>query len=145
VTPQAGVRTIVGGLIAAGEPNVVVTGDLNEGPAALGQSAANLAPLYGPNSPLVDAYSISGFNVGARPGSFQSCGIRNRLDYIFVSQALASLVVNGGLERHGLWGTPTNVNPPQDWEIYPDITGPEHAASDHAEAANGANTQETWP
>lgn len=81
---------------------------------------------------IVDAYSLQAFNPGPRPGSFQSCGIRNRLDYIFVSQALAGLVVNGGLERHGLWGTPTNINPPQDWDIYPDITGPEQAASDHA-------------
>ena len=29
-------------------------------------------------------------------------------------------------------GGPTNVNPPSQWEIYPEITGPEHAASDHA-------------
>jgi len=50
---------------------------------------------------------------GLDPASFHSCTIRNRLDYIFVSRALAALVVNGGLERHGLWGTPTNINPPQ--------------------------------
>lgn len=127
-----GVRGIVDGLLAAGETNIVVMGDLNEGPAAVGQTAANLVPLYGPNSPLVDAYSLPSFNVGTRPGSFQSCSIRNRLDYIFLSQALASLVTGGGLERRGLWGTPTNVNPPTDWEIYGDIEGPEDSASDHA-------------
>lgn len=127
-----GVRDIVDRLVAAGETNVVVMGDLNEGPAAVGQSAANLAPLFTPNGPVVDAYSIPGFNVGIRPGSFQSCGIRNRLDYIFVSQALAGLVTGGGLERRGLWGTPTNVNPPADWEIYGDIEGVGDSASDHA-------------
>jgi endonuclease/exonuclease/phosphatase family metal-dependent hydrolase len=127
-----GVRDIVDGLIAVGEPNVVVMGDLNEGPPALGQTPANLAPLFDPTGPLVDAYSLPAFDPGARPGSFQSCTIRNRLDYIFVSRTLAGLVVNGGLERHGLWGTPTNINPPQDWEIYGDIEGPEDAASDHA-------------
>jgi hypothetical protein len=127
-----GVREIVDGLVAAGEQNIIVMGDLLEGPAAVGQTAANLAPLYGPNSPLVEVYSLPAFSVGPRPGTFQSCGIRNRLDYIFVSQALAPLVVGGGIERHGLWGGPTNINPPADWAIYPDITGHEHAASDHA-------------
>jgi endonuclease/exonuclease/phosphatase family metal-dependent hydrolase len=127
-----GVRDIVDGLAAAGEQNVVVMGDLNEGPAALGQTAANLAPLYGPTSPLVDVYSLPAFNVGPRPGTFQSSGIRNRLDYIFVSQPLAALVVSGGIERHGLWGGPKNKNPPKDWDIYPGIEGPNQAASDHA-------------
>jgi hypothetical protein len=31
-----------------------------------------------------------------------------------------------------LWGTPTNVNPPADWEIYGDIAGVSDSASDHA-------------
>jgi hypothetical protein len=31
-----------------------------------------------------------------------------------------------------LWGGPTNINPPAQWAIYPDITAPEQAASDHA-------------
>jgi endonuclease/exonuclease/phosphatase family metal-dependent hydrolase len=127
-----GVRNIVNGLIAAGERNVVVMGDLNEGPPALGQPAPNLTPLFDPKGPLVDAYSLPAFDPGPRPGSFQSCGIRNRLDYILLSNDLADLVVDGGLERHGLWGASTNVNPPQDWDIYAEITGPEHAASDHA-------------
>jgi hypothetical protein len=34
--------------------------------------------------------------------------------------------------RKGLWGTPTNVNPPADWDVYPEITAARHAASDHA-------------
>jgi endonuclease/exonuclease/phosphatase family metal-dependent hydrolase len=127
-----GVRDIVDGLIAAGEQNVVVMGDLNEGPTALGQTPANLAPLFDPTGPLVDAYSLPVFDPAPRPGSFQSCTIRNRLDYIFVSRALAGLAVNGGLERHGLWGTPTNINPPQDWEIYGDIESSNDSASDHA-------------
>jgi hypothetical protein len=41
-------------------------------------------------------------------------------------------VVGGGIERCGLWGTPTNVNPPTQWDIYPQITGAHQAASDHA-------------
>lgn len=127
-----GVRDVVDGLIAGGATNVIVMGDLNEGPKALGQSAPTLAPLYGPASPLVDAYSLSTFDPGARPGSWQSCGITNRLDYIFVSQALAGLVTGGGIERRGLWGTSTNKNPPQDWAVYPEVTSVHESASDHA-------------
>jgi endonuclease/exonuclease/phosphatase family metal-dependent hydrolase len=127
-----GVRQIVDGLLAAGDRNIIVMGDLNEGPAVMGQPAANLAPLFDPNGPLVDVYSLPVFDAGPRPGTFQRCGIRDRLDYIFVSHDLAGLIVAGGLERRGLWGGPTNVNPPAQWAIYPEITGPEQAASDHA-------------
>jgi endonuclease/exonuclease/phosphatase family metal-dependent hydrolase len=127
-----GVRDIVDGLVAAGERNVVVMGDLNEGPAVAGQPAANLVPLFDPNGPLVDVYSLPAFDPGPRPGTFQRCALRERLDYILVSQDLAGLVVSGGLERRGLWGGPTNVNPPAQWAIYPEITGAEHGASDHA-------------
>jgi endonuclease/exonuclease/phosphatase family metal-dependent hydrolase len=119
-------------LIARGERNIVVMGDLNEGPAVLGQVPANLGPLFDPNGPLVEAYSLSAFDPGPRPGSFQRCAIRERLDCIFVSRDLSAKVVDGGLERRGLWGGPTNFNPPAQWEIYPDITEPSHAASDHA-------------
>lgn len=119
-----GVRSIVENLVAAGERHIVVLGDLNEGPAVLGQPAANLATLVDPNGPLVEVYALPTFNQGPRPGTFQSCGIRNRLDYIVVSHDLAGLVVGGGIERCGLWGTPTNVNPPAHWDIYPQITGP---------------------
>jgi endonuclease/exonuclease/phosphatase family metal-dependent hydrolase len=126
-----GVRRIVDQLVAAGERNIIVMGDLNEGPTVPGQPATNLRSLYGPNSPLVEVYSLPVFDPGPKPGTFQSCSITDRLDYIFVSRDLVPLVTSGGIERHGLWGRPTNVNPPRAWEIYPDIDGPEHAASDH--------------
>jgi endonuclease/exonuclease/phosphatase family metal-dependent hydrolase len=128
----AGVRSIVDGLVAAGERSIIVMGDFNEGPAVEGQPAANLATLVDPQGPLVEVYSLPAFDPGPRPGTFQSCGIRNRLDYILLSRDLAALVVGGGIERHGLWGGPTNVNPPKLWEVYLEISGPEHAASDHA-------------
>jgi hypothetical protein len=100
-----GVRDIVDALLAAGEANIVVMGDLNEGPAVLGQPAANLATLVDPNGPLVEVYALPTFNPGPRPGTFQSCGIRNRLDYILVSHDLAGL------------GSPAH------WDIYVQITG----------------------
>jgi endonuclease/exonuclease/phosphatase family metal-dependent hydrolase len=126
------VRNIVDRLVAAGERNVVVVGDFNEGPPALDALPASLVPLFEPGGPLVDAYTLPVFDPGPRPGTFQSCGIRNRLDYILLSQDLAPLVVSGGIERHGLWGTPTNVNPPAQWQVYDEITSAEHGASDHA-------------
>jgi hypothetical protein len=49
-------------LIARGERNVVVMGDLNEGPAVLGQRPANLAPLFDPNGPLLEVYSLEAFD-----------------------------------------------------------------------------------
>jgi endonuclease/exonuclease/phosphatase family metal-dependent hydrolase len=127
-----GVRRIVEDLVAAGERHIVVMGDLNEGPAVLGQPAANLATLVDPNGPLAEVYALPAFDPGPRPGTFQNCVIRNRLDYILVSHDLAGLVLGGGIERCGLWGTPTNVNPPAQWDIYPQIIGAHQAASDHA-------------
>jgi endonuclease/exonuclease/phosphatase family metal-dependent hydrolase len=126
-----GVRDIVDRLVGAGEPNVIVLGDLNEGPAAGTEHPANLAPLFAPDGPLVSVFSLPTFDPGPRPGTFQSCTLRNRLDYILVSRALAPRVRGGGIERRGLWGTPTNVNPPAQWSLYPEITAARHAASDH--------------
>ena len=41
-------------------------------------------------------------------------------------------MTGGHIERRGLWGTPTNKNPPEDWDVFPEITAARHAASDHA-------------
>lgn len=107
-------------------------GDLNEGPTTPEQPAASLGSLYGASGPLVEAYALPAFDPGPRPGTFQRCALRERLDYIFVSRDLAGSVIGGGLERRGLWGGPTNVNPPAGWPIYPEIGSSRHAASDHA-------------
>jgi hypothetical protein len=77
-------------------------------------------------------FSLAAFDPGPKPGTFQSCSTTNRIAYIFVSKNLAPKVVSGGIERHGLWGAPTNKNPPSAWEIYPGITSSSQAASDHA-------------
>jgi endonuclease/exonuclease/phosphatase family metal-dependent hydrolase len=127
-----GVRTVVDGVINAGQANIIVMGDFNEGPPKLGELPKNLMPLFDADSPLVDAYTLESFDVGPRQGTFQSCSIRNRLDYILVSRNLAPKLVKGGIERHGLWGTPTNKNKPRDWEIFADISASEQAASDHS-------------
>lgn len=123
------VRQIANALVAENK-HVVVLGDLNEGPAALGGQAANLVPLYENASPLVECYSLAGFDVGPRPGTFDSCGIRNRLDYIFLSKSLEPKFRRGGVFRKGLWGT--RKTPPTDWAIYDDeMKESVHQASDH--------------
>ena len=60
-----------------------------------------LEPLLDPGTPLVDAYDLPGFDVGPRPGSFQSCSLRNRLDYILLSPDLAATATGGGVFRKG--------------------------------------------
>jgi endonuclease/exonuclease/phosphatase family metal-dependent hydrolase len=128
---SAKVREIYDELRTAGAQYVAVLGDFNKGPTNDGKHPT-LEPLLGPGTPLVDTATLPGFNSGPRPGTFQSCSLRNRLDYILVSPELAEKVTTGGVTRSGLWGNPSNVNPPQDWEIHPEITHSKHAASDHA-------------
>jgi len=123
------VREIVDGLVAADE-HVVVMGDLNEGSAAEDQVPTNLSPLFLNSSPLVLCYSLPGFQIGLRPGSFDSCGIRNRLDYIFISDSLRDKYTGGGLFRKGLWGS--RASRPTNWETYTEMENSSQQASDHA-------------
>ena len=125
------VREIADDLMAQGK-HVVVMGDLNEGPPAGQTQAVNLASLYDNFSSLIDCYSLAEFDVGNRPGSFNSCGLSNRLDYIFISQSLQPLFTGGGLFRKGLWGD--RVTRPTNWETYPEMTMSVEQASDHSVA-----------
>ncbi len=97
------VRHIADGLVADGK-NVIVLGDFNQGQPALDQPAANLAALFDPAGPLRSCYDLPGFDAGPRPGTFDSCGIRNRLDYILLSDSLRPAFVDGSVYRKGLWG-----------------------------------------
>ena len=123
------VRKIVNGLIQIGG-HVVVLGDLNEGPAVAGSQARNLATLFKNKSPLIDCYSLPGFDVGNRPGTFDSCVLRNRFDYIFISKSLQPYYTAGRVFRKGLWGSRTKR--PTLWETYPEITASKEGASDHS-------------
>jgi endonuclease/exonuclease/phosphatase family metal-dependent hydrolase len=125
----AEVRKIVNDLVAKGQ-HVVVLGDLNEGPAADGSQAVNLMDLFKDNSPLVDCYGLQGFQVGNKPGTFGSCGLRNRLDYILISQSLEPHFTGGGVFRKGLWGS--RKTRPTDWDTYPEMKESLEQASDHA-------------
>ena len=123
------VRAIADDLVQQGK-HVVVLGDLNEGPAAEGTQAQNLLALFNSNSPLKDCYSLPGFEVGSKPGTFDSCGLHNRLDYIFLSTSLQPSFTGGAVFRKGVWGDrPTR---PTAWETYPEITKSVEQASDHS-------------
>jgi endonuclease/exonuclease/phosphatase family metal-dependent hydrolase len=123
------VRKIVDELVKAGA-HVVVVGDLNEGPSVAGSQAPNLAKLFKNNSPLIDCYSLPGFDVGNRPGTFDSCVLRNRFDYIFISKSLQPHYKGGRVFRKGLWGS--REKRPTLWETYPEITASKEGASDHS-------------
>jgi hypothetical protein len=105
-------------------------GDLNEGPAVAGSQARNLIRLFKYNSPLIDCYSLPGFDLGNRPGTFDSCVLRNRLDYIFISKSLQPYYTAGRVFRKGLWGS--RPKRPTLWETYPEITASQEGASDHS-------------
>lgn len=123
------VRTIADQLTSAGE-HVVVMGDLNEGPSNVDSTVENFSRLYTDNSPLVECYALSQFDVGPRPGTFNSCSIRNRLDYLFVSKSLTNKFATGGVFRTGLWGT--RRTRPDGWETYLEMNRSKEQASDHA-------------
>jgi endonuclease/exonuclease/phosphatase family metal-dependent hydrolase len=123
------VREIVDKLVQAGA-HVVVLGDLNEGPAVDGAQARNLERLFKNNSPLIDCYSLPGFDIGNRPGTFDACGLRNRFDYIFISKSLKPHYKGGRVFRMGLWGS--RITRPTLWETYPEITASKEGASDHS-------------
>jgi len=125
----AAVRKIANKLTGEGE-HVIIMGDLNEGPATEGQQAENLTKLFDNNSPLVDCYSLDGFETGNRPGSYNSCGLRNRFDYILLSKSLIPHFTGGGVFRMGLWGD--RKTRPDKWETYPEMTESSEQASDHA-------------
>ncbi len=123
------VRRIVDHLVQQGQ-HVVVLGDLNEGPPSIGTQAPNLASLFDLAGPLLDCYSLAGFQLGNRPGTYDSCGLRNRLDYILISRSLLPSFAGGGVFRKGLWGG--RVTRPTDWDTYPEMTNGSQQASDHA-------------
>jgi endonuclease/exonuclease/phosphatase family metal-dependent hydrolase len=125
----AKVREIIDDLHHRGE-DYVVMGDFNEGPPSDNSPAPNLLPLFEAASPLVDCYTLPDFDVGARPGTWDSCGLRNRFDYILLSPGLADSFTAGSVLRTGLWGSRTTR--PTNWDTYPEMTSSPMQASDHA-------------
>ena len=90
----------------------------------------NLKKLFNSNSPLVDCYTLKEFEVGDVPGTFDDCGLRNRLDYILISKSLVPKFIRGTVFRSGLWGK--RITRPTKWSTYNKITKSSEQASDHA-------------
>ncbi|HEX2114380.1 MAG TPA: endonuclease/exonuclease/phosphatase family protein [Alphaproteobacteria bacterium] len=116
------VRAIYDGLIADGVENIAVIGDLNDTP-----DSAPLQPLLSGTS-LRDAFAHPAFDDGGFPGTFGLGNPANKIDYLLLSPALFERVLAGGVLRKGVW---PGARPPR-WTVYPSLTRPEEAASDHA-------------
>jgi len=82
------------------------------------------------NRDLIDCYSLPGFDIGNRPGTFDSCVLRNRFDYIFISKSLRPFYTGGRVFRKGLWGSRDKRLTL--WDTYPEITASKEGASDHS-------------
>lgn len=105
-----------------GYKHVVVLGDMNDTP-----DSAPLRPLL-KNTDLKDVFTHPKFDDGGRPGTYGNCAASNKIDYILLSPALFKAVKKAGVFRKGVWGGKNG----DFWEIYPEMTRPQHAGSDHA-------------
>ena len=107
----------------------MVLGDLNDTP-----DSDELSPLLAGT----DLRDISGHakftefefkaNNGHRGIGTHGLGNDNsKIDYLLLSPALFAKVTKGGIFRKGVW---PGSQPPR-WEVYPELTKKQHAASDH--------------
>lgn len=107
-------------LSAEKKRNVVVVGDLNDTP----DSAPLRALLV--QTDLIDISAHPGFDDGGFPGTYGTGSKSGKIDYILLSPALNRKVLAGGIFRAGVWTASDR------WKMYPTLTGPVRAASDHA-------------
>ncbi|MCS6853415.1 MAG: endonuclease/exonuclease/phosphatase family protein [Elioraea sp.] len=112
-----------------GYENVVVCGDLNDTPGS-----EPLSPLlHGTDLKDVSEHrSFTEFEYRAKSGgrgigTYGNGRDDEKIDYILLSPALFARVTKGGIFRKGAWPGMR----PQRWEVYPELTAPVHAASDH--------------
>ena len=119
----ARVAEIYQGLVRNGARYIAVVGDLNDHP-----TSTPLAPLV-EQTDLTDISSHPDFDFGARRGTFGSGGDLDKIDYVLLSPSLRKKATGGAVFRNGVWRGPRTKNP---WPIYPTMTAPVHAASDHA-------------
>ncbi len=114
--------------IAEGVENIIVMGDLNDSPAS-----NPLKPLL--DTSLKDAsehpsftdFEFNANNGNTGIGTYDLGNDKDKIDYLLVSPNLFGKITNGGLFRKGAW---PGSQPPR-WDVYPELTRREHAASDH--------------
>jgi endonuclease/exonuclease/phosphatase family metal-dependent hydrolase len=116
------VRTIYERLKKEGADYIAVMGDFNDSP-----DSDTLAPLLR-DTELKDAATHPKFDDGGRPGTFKDGHATDKLDYILLSPKMYARMSQGGIWRRGVWGGKNGTL----WEVYPEITDPSHASSDHA-------------
>lgn len=117
------VREIYDGRKQEGAALIAVVGDFNDVP-----DSGPLAPLLAQGSDLRDVSAHPSFVGDGRPGTFGNGGKSEKFDYILLSPALFAKVQKAGVFRKGVWGGANGTL----WAIYPEMTAPIHAASDHA-------------
>ncbi|TFF18083.1 endonuclease/exonuclease/phosphatase family protein [Jiella endophytica] len=112
-----------------GIDNIVVLGDLNDTP-----DSEELKPLI-EGTDLKDASTSEKFtefefradNGNRGIGTFGLGNDDDKIDYMLLSPALFGRIEKGGIFRKGAW---PGSRPPR-WDVYPELTAPLHAASDH--------------
>jgi endonuclease/exonuclease/phosphatase family metal-dependent hydrolase len=109
-------------LIAEGQTNVIVLGDLNDTP-----DSSPLAPLLA-QTDLRDITTHPNFTSDGRPGTFGNGTKSQKIDYVLLSPALFGRVTGGAIFRKGVWGGKHGTLFPH----FASITKPVEAASDHA-------------
>ena len=116
------VKAIYEGIVRAGAELVAVIGDLNDTP-----DSAPLRPLL-QDSDLEDVFTHAAFDNGGFPGTFDLCNASDKFDYLLLSPKLFAKVQAGGVFRKGMWPG----SRPRRWQVYPQLTRPVEAGSDHA-------------
>lgn len=110
-------------LIAEGNKNVVVLGDLNDTP-----DSEPLQSLLGGTN-LKDISEHAAFDTGEWPGkgTFGLGNDKDKIDYLLLSPALFARVTKCGLFRKGAWPGKS----PKRWTVYEELQKELHVASDH--------------
>ena len=116
------VRRILERLHAESAAMVAVIGDFNDTP-----DSEALAPLLR-DSGFRDISEHPQFKDDGRPGTYQRGTAKEKIDYVLLSPALFARVQQAGVWRRGVWGP----NKTPGWDVYPEMTKPSDAASDHA-------------
>lgn len=116
-------------LKAEGEENIVVMGDLNDSPDSPELAALLTGTDLRDVSTHINFTEVE-YNVdnGQRGiGTYALGNDYDKIDYLLLSPGLFDRVTVGGIYRKGAW---PGSRPPR-WEVYPELTAQQHAASDH--------------
>lgn len=123
------VLNIYNRLVAEGEENIVVLGDLNDTPDSDELSnLLNRSDLQEvTDHPNFTEFEFRANNGNRGIGTHSTGNDKNKIDYLLLSPALFQKVQLGGIFRKGIW---PGSRPPR-WDVYPELTSKEKAASDH--------------